>query len=137
MLGVDIKPVGSIAIRDAILAVGKAYPTPEHIDQTMRSSRTRSEQVRDAAQFGDKNAAARKLLGDAETLRDQIHDALENAGPEISIGGRVNFDLETEAGKKFMQDLAETLLANTAERLPTSAAASILGKKTRNISGLP
>lgn len=133
--GIDKNPVGSVALRDAIHAVAAQYPTPEHIDLAMRQAKARDTQRSDAAQFTDRNAAARALLGTPGDLQAELARTLENAGPEITIGGRVNFDIDSDAGRNFLNGLAETLLANTAERLSTSAAHAILGKSTRKISG--
>lgn len=122
-------------IENALKTVAKTYPDASLIDLAMRSNKARDTHQVETHQFKMKNEAARNLLGDAEGLKAFLAQSLENGGHEICIGGRVNFDLDSTAGKKFLTDLAETLLARTAERLPTTAAHEINGRRISSISG--
>ena len=113
------KELGSVAIKAAIASASLMLPDADYIEHAIQTGKGRQTHARDNAEMTGKIALAKRMLGDKTELSDALRQAFETAGDGIYIGGRVNFEMDSKIGQNFLDTLADTLIANAAEKAPS------------------
>lgn len=128
-LGNHTKAVNPAALSEAIRKVQGIYPEASLIDLKLQSKKGRSTLDSERNEMAQKSGAAKILLGDSELLQQRLERSFKNAGSEISLGGQVYFNLDSDVGQQFLKSLADELLLKVTESIPLAAAEAIISPR--------